>query len=106
MAVWQDPALTKTFVNNIYLSIPSPFTTLMLSSTVDESMAVWDWESSNVTKSLITPSYLAIFDANFWTGSMRHMTWNRQLIKISGLVICFWKKLIEFLLMIRSKKIY
>lgn len=78
VAVWQDQALTQTFVNNIYLSMPSPFTTLMLSSTVDESMAVWDWESSNVTKSLITPSYLAIFDANFWTGTMREMTWDRS----------------------------
>src|SRR5687768_8343144 len=43
-AVWQDPALVQTFANNIYLGISYPFTTLMLSSTVDESMAVWDWE--------------------------------------------------------------
>ena len=74
-SVWSDPALAETFVNNIYLGVPYPFTTLMLSSTVDESMAVWDWESSNVTKSLITPSYLSIFDNNFWTGSMRDQTW-------------------------------
>lgn len=73
--VWQDPALVQSFVNNIYLGIPYPFTTLMLSSTVDESMAVWDWETSNVTKSLVTPSNLAIFDNGFWTGSLRDMTW-------------------------------
>jgi starch-binding outer membrane protein, SusD/RagB family len=77
-AVWQDPALTQTFVNNIYLGMPSPFATLMLSSTTDESMAVWDWESSSVTKSLVTPSYLAIFDPGFWTGSPREMTWDRS----------------------------
>lgn len=77
-AVWQDAALTKTFVNNIYLGIPIPWTALMLSSTTDESMAVWDWESSNVTKSQITPSYMAIFDPSFWTSSLREMTWNNS----------------------------
>lgn len=81
-AVWSDPALTATFVNNLYLGIPYPFTTLMLSSTVDESMAVWDWGSSNVTKSLMTPSDLSIFDNNFWTGSMRDQTWAKMYVNI------------------------
>jgi starch-binding outer membrane protein, SusD/RagB family len=74
-AVWEDPALVATFVNNIYLGIPFPFSTLMVSSFVDESMAVWDWESSNVTKSLITPSYLANWSSGFWTGHVRSMGW-------------------------------
>ncbi|HVG14615.1 MAG TPA: RagB/SusD family nutrient uptake outer membrane protein, partial [Chitinophagaceae bacterium] len=81
-AVWSDPALITTFVNNIYLGVPYPFTTLMLSSTVDESMAVWDWESSNVTKSMVTPSYLGIFDNSFWTGSMRDQTWAKMYLNI------------------------
>jgi starch-binding outer membrane protein, SusD/RagB family len=81
-AVWSDPALTTTFVNNIYLGVPYPFTALMLSSTVDESMAVWDWESSNVTKSLLTPSYLAIFDHTFWTSSLRDQTWVKMYVQI------------------------
>ena len=81
-AVWGDPALATTFVNNIYLGIPYPFTSLMLSSTVDESMAVWDWESSNVTKSLLTPSYLAIFDNTFWTSSLRDQTWVKMYVQI------------------------
>jgi len=81
-AVWGDPALTGTFVNNIYLGVPYPFTTLMLSSTVDESMAVWDWGSSNVTKSLMTPSDLSIFDNTFWTGSMRDQTWAKMYVHI------------------------
>ena len=81
-AVWGDPSLTGTFVNNIYLGVPYPFTTLMLSSTVDESMAVWDWGSSNVTKSLMTPSDLSIFDNTFWTGSMRDQTWAKMYVHI------------------------
>jgi hypothetical protein len=81
-AVWSDPALATTFVNNIYLGVPYPFTALMLSSTVDESMAVWDWESSNVTKSLLTPSYLAIFDNTYWNSSLRDQTWVKMYVNI------------------------
>ncbi len=67
-AVWNDPNLIETFVNNIYFAIPHGFHALMMSSLVDESMAVWDWETSNATKSLINPSYLGVWDENFWTG--------------------------------------
>ncbi|WDF77165.1 RagB/SusD family nutrient uptake outer membrane protein [Mucilaginibacter sp. KACC 22773] len=76
-AVWTDPALVQTFVNNIYNGVPYPFTAVMLSSTVDESMAVWDWETSNVTNSLVTPSYLSIWDPNFWVPSIheKSMSW-------------------------------
>ena len=74
--VWKDPALIQSFVNNIYIGIPHGFSAIMLSSCADESMAVWDWESSNVTNSLLTPSYLGIFDISFWTSKMRYITWN------------------------------
>jgi hypothetical protein len=74
-AVWKDPALVQTFANNIYLGIPFPFQTLMVSSAVDESMAVWDWETGNVARSLITPSYLGNWDPGFWTGPERQMVW-------------------------------
>ncbi|MEB2787314.1 RagB/SusD family nutrient uptake outer membrane protein [Algoriphagus persicinus] len=67
-AVWNDPNLIETFVNNIYFGIPHGFHALMLSSLVDESMAVWDWETSNATNSLVNPSYLGVWDENFWTG--------------------------------------
>jgi starch-binding outer membrane protein, SusD/RagB family len=90
-AVWQDPVLVQSYVNNIYLGIPFPFTTLMLSSCVDESMAVWDWESSLVTQSVLSPSYLAIFDSNFWTGSLRDMTWNRMYRNIRACNLFFEK---------------
>lgn len=75
-AVWTDPALIQTFVNNIYLGIPHGFHALMLSSLTDESMAVWDWETSNATKNLITPSYYGVWDEGYWTGGRyKGMNW-------------------------------
>lgn len=75
-AVWQDPALVQTFVNNIYLGIPHSFSNIMMSSLVDETMYNADFESSSVTKSLLTPSYLGIFDPNFWTANrQREVNW-------------------------------
>jgi starch-binding outer membrane protein, SusD/RagB family len=90
-AVWEDPVLVQSYVNNIYMGIPFPFTTLMLSSCVDESMAVWDWESSLVTQSELSPSYLAIFDNGFWTGSLRYMTWNNMYRNIRACNLFFEK---------------
>jgi starch-binding outer membrane protein, SusD/RagB family len=90
-AVWEDPVLVQSYVNNIYMGVPFPFTTLMLSSTVDESMAVWDWESSLVTQSVLSPSYLAIFDPGFWTGSLRDMTWNKMFRNIRACNLFFEK---------------
>ncbi|MEX1239913.1 MAG: RagB/SusD family nutrient uptake outer membrane protein [Cyclobacteriaceae bacterium] len=90
-AVWEDPVLVQSYVNNIYMGIPFPFTTLMLSSCVDESMAVWDWESSLVTQSVVSPSYLAIFDAGFWTGSPRYMTWNSMYRNVRACNLFFEK---------------
>lgn len=90
-AVWEDPVLVQSYVNNIYMGIPFPFTTLMLSSCVDESMAVWDWESSLVTQSVLSPSYLAIFDNGFWTGSLRYMTWNNMYRNIRACNLFFQK---------------
>lgn len=75
-AVWQDPALVRTFVNGIYSNIPFPFQTIMLANLVDEAQFNADWESGNVTNSQISPSYLSIFDAGFWVSHERYMTWN------------------------------
>lgn len=75
-AVWKDPALIQTFVNNIYLGIPHGFSNIMMSSMVDETTYNADFGSSNVTKSLITPSDYSIFDENYWTGNrQRGMNW-------------------------------
>ena len=75
-AVWKDPSLIQAYINNIYLGIPHGFSNIMMSSMVDETMYNADFGSSNVTKSLITPSDLSIFDINFWTGNrQREMNW-------------------------------
>lgn len=76
-AVWQDPALIQTFVNNIYLGVPHGFSNIMMSSIVDETMYNADFGSSNVTKSLISPSDYGIFDEGFWTANrQRGMNWS------------------------------
>jgi hypothetical protein len=76
-AVWKDPALVQTFVNNIYLGIPHGFSNIMMSSMVDETMYNADFGTSNVTKSLITPSDLSVFDPGFWTANrQRLMNWS------------------------------
>ena len=76
-AVWKDPALVQTFVNNIYLGIPHGFSNIMMSSMVDETSYNADFGSSNVTKSLVTPSDISIFDPGFWTANrQRLMNWS------------------------------
>ncbi|HZH94685.1 MAG TPA: RagB/SusD family nutrient uptake outer membrane protein, partial [Flavisolibacter sp.] len=76
-AVWKDPALVQTFVNNIYLGLPHGFSNIMMSSMVDETMYNADFGSSNVTKSLVTPSDISIFDPGFWSGNrQRLMNWS------------------------------
>jgi hypothetical protein len=76
-AVWADPALVQTFVNNIYLGIPHGFSNIMLSSSVDETTYNADFGSSNVTLSKVTPSDYSIFDEGFWTANrQRGMNWS------------------------------
>src|SRR5215217_4347528 len=67
--VWKDPALAQTFVNNIYLGLPHGFSNIMMSSIVDETSYNADFGSGNVTKSLLTPSDIGIFDPGYWTGN-------------------------------------
>ena len=75
-AVWKDPALIESFVNNMYFGLPHGFSNQMLASITDESMYNADFGASNVTKSLVTPSDYSVWDLN-WTGSRyRGMTWN------------------------------
>src|SRR5690349_269632 len=75
--VWKDPALAQTFVNNIYLGVPHGFINIMMSSMVDETTYNADFGSSNVTKSLLTPSDIGIFDPGFWTANrQRGVEWS------------------------------
>lgn len=75
--VWKDPALAQTFVNNIYLGVPHGFSNIMMSSMVDETSYNADFGTSNVTKSLLTPSDIGIFSQGFWTANrQRGVQWN------------------------------
>lgn len=75
-AVWNDPALIQTFINNIYSGIPHGFSNIMMASAVDESMYNADFGMSNITKSLVTQDDLSIFDPNYWCGNrLRLMNW-------------------------------
>jgi hypothetical protein len=76
-AVWNDPALIQTFVNNIYLGLPHGFSNIMMSSIVDESMYNADFGTSNVTKSLVSPSDYSVFDeTNGNANRQRGMNWS------------------------------
>ncbi|HZH37313.1 MAG TPA: RagB/SusD family nutrient uptake outer membrane protein, partial [Flavisolibacter sp.] len=76
-AVWKDPSLVQTFVNNIYLGIPHGFSNIMMSAIVDETTYNADFGSSNVTLSRVTPSDYSIFDEGYWTGNrQRGMNWS------------------------------
>lgn len=75
-AVWNDPALIQTFINNIYSGIPHGFSNIMMASAVDESMYNADFGMSNITKSLVTQDDLSIFDPNYWCGNrLRLVNW-------------------------------
>ncbi|HEY8660131.1 MAG TPA: RagB/SusD family nutrient uptake outer membrane protein [Hanamia sp.] len=76
--VWNDPALIQTFINNIYSGVPHGFGCIMMASMADESMYNADFGSSNVTKSLINPSDLSIFDANFWASNLKQYNWTTE----------------------------
>ncbi len=75
-SVWEDPALIQTFINNIYTGVPHGFSNIILGAVVDEGMYNADFGTSNITKSLMTPSDLSVFDANYWCGNrLRFMNW-------------------------------
>lgn len=76
--LWKDGALIQTFVNNIYSGVPHGFGCIMMASMADESMYNADFGSSNVTKSLINPSDMSIFDANFWASDLKQYNWTTE----------------------------
>ncbi len=74
-SVWNDASLIQTFVNNIYSGVPHGFGCIMMASMADESKYNADFGSSNVTKSLLNPSDLSIFDAGFWASNLKQYNW-------------------------------
>lgn len=74
-AVWQDPALIKAFVNDIYRGLPDGFETVTLASLSDDALDTWQFDSDPIVKSEINPSYLAIFSADHWNSSFTNYRW-------------------------------
>jgi hypothetical protein len=71
-AVWGDPALMETFVNNIYYQIPHGFLgKIGMMMICDEGMRVSDRGAGDVTRSLVTPSNYSIFDTQPLQQGMR-----------------------------------
>jgi hypothetical protein len=75
-AVWNDPALIETFVNNIYRNaLGWPFAIERLSDYVDESHFTPDWDVTNFNKSLITSDGLMGWEVSWATPHTLHFRW-------------------------------
>jgi len=75
-AVWNDPALIETFVNNIYRgALGLPFSIERLSDYVDESHFTPDWDVTNFNKCLMTSDGLMGWEVDWATPHTLHYRW-------------------------------
>ena len=75
-AVWNDPALIATFVNNIYRNaLGWPYSIERLSDYSDESHFTPDWDVTNFNKSLITSDGLMGWEVSWATPHTLHFRW-------------------------------
>jgi hypothetical protein len=75
-AVWNDPALIETFVNDIYRqALNMPFSIERLSDYVDESHFTPDWDVTNFNKSLMTSDNLMGWDVDWASPYTMHFRW-------------------------------
>ena len=75
-AVWSDPALIETFVNNIYReALNLPFAIERLSDYVDESHFTPDWDVKNFNNCLMTQDNLMGWDVDWATPYTMHFRW-------------------------------
>jgi starch-binding outer membrane protein, SusD/RagB family len=75
-AVWNDPALIETFVNNIYRNaLGFPFSIERLSDYVDESHFTPDWDVTNFNKCLMTSDGLMGWEVDWATPHTLHYRW-------------------------------
>jgi hypothetical protein len=76
-SVWNgsDASLIESFINNIYLGLPDGFRgdRFITASYVDETMLVFNRNTSSVNQSLISPSAYYDFDNN--EGTSDHYVW-------------------------------
>ncbi len=91
-AVWSDPALIETFVNNIYRdALNLPFSIERLSDYVDESNFTPDWDVTNFNKSLITADGLMGWQVSWATPYTMHFRWGPLYSAIRACNIYFEK---------------
>ena len=75
-AVWNDPALIETFVNNIYRNaLGFPFSIERLSDYSDESHFTPDWDVTNFNKCLMTSDGLMGWEVSWATPHTLHFRW-------------------------------
>jgi hypothetical protein len=75
-AVWNDPALIETFVNNIYRNaLGFPYSIERLSDYSDESHFTPDWDVTNFNKCLMTSDGLMGWEVDWATPHTLHFRW-------------------------------
>ena len=75
-AVWNDPALIETFVNNIYRNaLGWPYSIERLSDYSDESHFTPDWDVTNFNKCLMTSDGLMGWEVDWATPHTLHFRW-------------------------------
>ncbi len=75
-AVWKDPNLVETFVNNMYRNaLGFPFSIERLSDYIDESNFTPDWSVSDFNKSLMTSDDLLGWQVGWATPHTLHYRW-------------------------------
>ena len=89
-AVWTDPALISSFVNDIYLGQYYGFQLEMFASLSDISMTKRG-EVNAILNSEISDSYMSILDPYHWLDSYRNVTWNTLYGNIRACNIFFEK---------------
>jgi len=91
-AVWSDPALIETFVNNIYRgALGLPFSIERLSDYVDESHFTPDWDVTNFNKCLITSDGLMGWEVSWATPHTLHFRWGPLFSNVRACNIFFDK---------------
>jgi hypothetical protein len=91
-AVWKDPALIETFVNNIYRNaLGFPFSIERLSDYSDESHFTPDWDVTNFNKCLMTSDGLMGWEVDWATPHTLHYRWGPLYSNVRACNIFFEK---------------
>jgi len=76
VAIWNDPALIETFVNDMYREgLGYPFNYMRLSGFTDEALFALYGNAFNFNKSLMSPDGLMEWEAAWGTEHTRHLRW-------------------------------